>query len=77
LVPYVLKVPTRSIMFILDFNLVISVSFVTYDRFAYLDRHVDTWTRIQLKRWKHQNWRKGPTYANSGNIRDQIETFKI
>jgi hypothetical protein len=60
-------------MFYLGFNLVLSISFVTYDRrFAY----VDTWTRVQLKLWKHQNWQKGPSYAISGNIRDQNETFK-
>jgi hypothetical protein len=32
-------------MLILDFNLVISVTFVTYGRrFAYVDKHIDTLT---------------------------------
>jgi hypothetical protein len=45
LVPYVLKVSIWFLMFILDFNLVISVSFVTCGRwFAYVDRHIDTLT---------------------------------
>jgi hypothetical protein len=43
LVHYVLKVSIWSFIFILCFNLVLSVSFVTCGRqFAYVDRHVDT-----------------------------------
>jgi hypothetical protein len=45
LVPYVLKISIWSRMFILGFNLVLSVSFVTCGRqFAYVDKHVDTLT---------------------------------
>jgi hypothetical protein len=71
LVSYILKVSIFYLAFILDFNLVISDSFVTCGRqFAYMDRHMSKWNSGNIK-----TDGKGPTYANDGNIKDQIETF--
>jgi hypothetical protein len=40
---------------------------------AWTPGHLDTCPIITVQ---HQNWLKGRTYANSGNIMDQIKTFK-
>jgi hypothetical protein len=47
-------------MFILGFNMVFSVSFVTCGKqFAYVDRHVDILTRVQIKRVNDKTDRNG------------------
>jgi hypothetical protein len=71
LIPYVLKVSIWSLMFILGFNLVVSVSFVTCGRrFAYMDRHMDTLTLGHISKLNGVNDKTG----GKGQLMQTVKT---